>query len=77
MALKGSDSNLADSFAKLSYKPRFVTALYNYYSGVPEDLVFEEGDKIQIVEEMGSEWIKGSLNGREGLVPLTYVERDM
>uniref|UniRef100_A0AC34GPT6 SH3 domain-containing protein n=1 Tax=Panagrolaimus sp. ES5 TaxID=591445 RepID=A0AC34GPT6_9BILA len=76
IANKDAESKFANSLAQLSYKPKFVTALYNYYSGVPEDLVFEEGDKIQIIEELGDEWIKGLLNGREGLVPLTYVERE-
>jgi hypothetical protein len=73
---KDAEAKFASSFATLSYKPKYVTALYNYYSGVPEDLVFEEGDKIEIIEELGGEWIKGLLNGREGLVPLTYVERE-
>uniref|UniRef100_A0AC34PW85 SH3 domain-containing protein n=1 Tax=Panagrolaimus sp. JU765 TaxID=591449 RepID=A0AC34PW85_9BILA len=74
---KGKTGNpLADSFSKLSFKPKFVTALYNYCSGIPEDLVFETGDVIQILEEVNGEWIKGSLDGRVGLVPLTYVERN-
>uniref|UniRef100_A0A914Z1V3 SH3 domain-containing protein n=1 Tax=Panagrolaimus superbus TaxID=310955 RepID=A0A914Z1V3_9BILA len=76
VANKDAESKFANSLAQLSYKPKFVTALYNYYSGVPEDLVFEEGDKIQIIEELSDEWIKGLLDGREGLVPLTYVERE-
>ena len=74
---EAAGNNFASSFATLSFKPKFVTAIYHYYSGVPEDLVFGPGDKIQIIEEIGNDWIKGSLDGREGLVPLTYVERDM
>uniref|UniRef100_A0A7E4ZRK4 SH3 domain-containing protein n=1 Tax=Panagrellus redivivus TaxID=6233 RepID=A0A7E4ZRK4_PANRE len=73
----GTGNPLADSMAKLSFKPKFVTALYNYYSGVPDDLVFEAGDVIQVVEELDDQWVKGYLDGRTGLVPLTYVERNL
>jgi hypothetical protein len=52
-----------------------VTALYNYNSGVPEDLQFFANDRIEVVEEMCAEWIKGRLRGKEGLVPITYVQR--
>ncbi|KAI6177133.1 hypothetical protein M3Y97_00873800 [Aphelenchoides bicaudatus] len=52
-----------------------VVALYDYNSGVADDLVFFANDVIEVVEEM-DEWIKGRLHGIEGLVPLTYVQRN-
>lgn len=67
---------LADSLAKLSFKPRFVTAMYGYCSGIADDLIFEPGDVIQVVEQVNDEWIKGMLNGKTGLVPLTYVQEN-
>lgn len=54
-----------------------ATALFDYNSGVEEDLLFCANDVIEIVEEMdGGEWIRGRLHGRTGLVPLTYVRRN-
>ncbi|CAD5216517.1 unnamed protein product [Bursaphelenchus okinawaensis] len=52
-----------------------VVALYDYDSTVAEDLSFKANDNIDVVEEMGQDWIRGSLNGKTGLVPLTYVQR--
>lgn len=45
---------------------RTVTALYDYNSGVPDDLAFCANDVIEIVEEVGIDWMKGRLNGRSG-----------
>jgi hypothetical protein len=53
-----------------------VTALYDYDSGVPDDLKFRAGDKIEVVAEMSSDWLKGRLNGNIGLVPITYISRN-
>ncbi|VDK17275.1 unnamed protein product [Anisakis simplex] len=53
---------------------KIVTATFDYNSGVPDDLVFRKGDRIEVVERINDDWIKGQLNGRIGLVPMTYVE---
>jgi hypothetical protein len=41
----------------------------------PDDLKFDAGDVIEIVEELNADWYKGRFNGREGLVPSSYVEK--
>lgn len=53
---------------------RTAVALYDYNSGVPDDLIFKAGDVITITEEVSSEWLRGELHGRTGLVPITYVK---
>lgn len=53
---------------------RTAVALYDYNSGVADDLVFKSGDVIAITEEVSSEWLRGQLQGRTGLVPITYVK---
>ncbi|KAI6188502.1 hypothetical protein M3Y98_00361800 [Aphelenchoides besseyi] len=53
-----------------------VTALYDYNSGVPEDLQFKAGDVIEVVSEVNADWISGRLNNKTGLLPLTYVQRN-
>uniref|UniRef100_A0A915AVK1 SH3 domain-containing protein n=1 Tax=Parascaris univalens TaxID=6257 RepID=A0A915AVK1_PARUN len=50
-----------------------VVAAYDYNSGVADDLIFRQGDIIEVVERVGAEWIKGRLNGAVGLVPCTYI----
>lgn len=57
-------------------KAATVTALYDYASEVADDLQFRANDTIEIVEELNAEWIRGRLNGRVGLVPMTYVQRN-
>ncbi|EJU02703.1 SH3-domain-containing protein [Dacryopinax primogenitus] len=50
-------------------------ANWAYNSGDPQDLVFQEGDVIDIVEETNGDWWKGRLNGREGLLPANYMTK--
>lgn len=40
-----------------------------------DDLQFDAGDVIEIVEELNADWYKGRLDGREGLLPASYVEK--
>ncbi|KZT51040.1 SH3-domain-containing protein [Calocera cornea HHB12733] len=50
-------------------------ANWAYNSGDPQDLQFNEGDVIELVEEENADWWKGRLNGREGLLPANYVTK--
>lgn len=58
---------------KISASKETVVAAYDYNSGVADDLVFRQGDVIEVVERVGAEWIRGRLNGAVGLVPCTYI----
>ena len=46
-------------------------ALYPY-TGPAGDLSFSEGDVIRVTKKDG-EWWEGSINGRSGMFPATYV----
>uniref|UniRef100_A0AC35TPU8 SH3 domain-containing protein n=1 Tax=Rhabditophanes sp. KR3021 TaxID=114890 RepID=A0AC35TPU8_9BILA len=53
----------------------FVIGLYDYDSGSKDDLVFKEGDRITIIKNIDENWIQGSLEGKIGLVPMTYAKK--
>ncbi|KAH3681975.1 hypothetical protein WICPIJ_007046 [Wickerhamomyces pijperi] len=50
-----------------------VRALYDSTSNDPEDLQFQKGDIITILDREYSDWCKGSLRGVIGLFPFNYV----
>ncbi|XP_077135427.1 SH3 domain-containing protein 19 isoform X2 [Ranitomeya variabilis] len=49
-------------------------ALYDFTAETEDDLPFRKGDKILILERLDSEWYKGRVNGREGIVPAAFVQ---
>lgn len=49
-------------------------ARFDYEGEGTDDLQFEEGDYIKLLEKIGDEWAKGELNGKNGIFPLVYVE---
>lgn len=49
-------------------------ARFDFDGEGPEDLVFEDGDVIKLLERVGPEWRKGELDGKVGLFPLSFVE---
>lgn len=53
-----------------------VTAIYDYYSGVPEDLSFKTDDEIEIVKYENEDWAMGRLNNKTGLLPLNFVKHN-
>ncbi|VDM58092.1 unnamed protein product [Angiostrongylus costaricensis] len=50
-----------------------ATAIYDYFSNTPGDLTFRMHDQIIATERIGPEWLRGSLNGREGIFPANFV----
>ncbi|XP_051742609.1 ABI family, member 3a isoform X2 [Ctenopharyngodon idella] len=51
-----------------------VVALYNFNTGKPGDLVFQEGDIIYLTCRNDDGWCEGVLNGVKGYFPGNYVE---
>ncbi|VDM72211.1 unnamed protein product, partial [Strongylus vulgaris] len=50
-----------------------MTAAYDYSSGVAGDLEFKAGDTIQVIAHLDQDWIRGRVNGMEGLAPLSFL----
>ena len=76
-----SDSDIEQPFFDASSdKPDLIghgprcRARFDFEGEGPEDLVFEDGDVIKLLERVGPEWRRGELNGKVGLFPLSFVE---
>ncbi|GAA5977094.1 hypothetical protein JCM11641_001298 [Rhodosporidiobolus odoratus] len=52
----------------------YAVALYDYDAAQSEDLGFKEGERIEVLEAVSDDWLRGSLGGREGIFPSSYVQ---
>ena len=53
---------------------KFCRALYEFTGEHQDGLSFRKNDTIEIIEAVNRDWWKGSLQGREGLFPSSYVD---
>ncbi|XP_054479007.1 neutrophil cytosol factor 2 [Anoplopoma fimbria] len=49
-------------------------ALHSYESSNPEDLNFQQGDKIKLLSKVNQDWFEGQRNGNTGIFPASFVE---
>lgn len=49
-------------------------ALYDFQALNPGELDFKEGQIIQLDSQIDEHWFEGTLDGRSGFFPITYVE---
>ncbi|MEQ2272906.1 hypothetical protein XENORESO_016963, partial [Xenotaenia resolanae] len=51
-----------------------VKALYNFVPEGPAELSLREGDVVTEVEQVDTQWYRGTCNGSTGFFPISYVE---
>jgi hypothetical protein len=51
----------------------WVFAAFPFKGTDEDDLSFKAGDRIRVVEKNDPGWWKGELNGKQGLMPVTYL----
>ena len=49
-------------------------ALYDYFGEDEDDLQFQEGDLITLLDRVDENWFLGELNGRNGIFPANHVQ---
>jgi signal transducing adaptor molecule len=52
-----------------------VRALHSFEPTEPNELAFERGDIIKVVNQEYKDWWRGQLRGRTGIFPVNYVVR--
>ncbi|MEQ2220308.1 hypothetical protein ILYODFUR_004101 [Ilyodon furcidens] len=57
-----------------SEKEIYFVALHSYQSSKPEDLSFQEGDKIRLLSRVNQDWLEGQCNGNTGIFPASFAE---
>lgn len=65
---------------KLSPKPGMVKvykAIYTYASQQPDELSFDEGDRVYVSDQSETGWWRATVKGKSGLVPSNYVAEDL
>ncbi|RVE60725.1 hypothetical protein OJAV_G00184100 [Oryzias javanicus] len=52
----------------------WVLAAFDFPGQTPEDLSFQKGALIRVTERVDAEWLRGRLEGREGLFPGSFAQ---
>ncbi|PVD19643.1 hypothetical protein C0Q70_20133 [Pomacea canaliculata] len=55
---------------------KVVRALYPYEAQQPDELTFEEGEMLYILDMSDKDWWKAKCGARSGLIPSNYVEEN-
>ena len=51
-------------------------ALYDYEAQNEHQLSFKKDDKMNLIEKSQEQWWKVELNGKQGMVPITYIKEE-
>ena len=48
--------------------------MFSFEGESPSDLSLKEGDRVTLTGQMSADWLRGRLNGHEGIFPKAYVK---
>lgn len=51
-----------------------AVALFGFQASAADELGFEEGDTIKLIESIGTIWFRGEFKGKSGMFPSNHVE---
>jgi hypothetical protein len=54
--------------------PHYVQALYDHVAEAEDELSFNAGDQVEVLETCEGGWWRGRVRGNEGLFPVNYVK---
>ncbi|XP_024143876.1 SH3 domain-containing protein 19 isoform X3 [Oryzias melastigma] len=65
--------------SEISVVPReqaeeWVLAVFDFPGQTPEDLSFQKGALIRVTEHVDADWLRGRVDGREGLFPGSFAQ---
>ncbi|XP_037135700.1 neutrophil cytosol factor 2 [Syngnathus acus] len=63
-----------ESAVKPQNNETVLVALHPFESTNPEDLGFNQGDKITLISKINQDWLEGHSNGNTGIFPASFVE---
>ena len=52
----------------------YVRVLYNFASGEQGEISLQEGDIVEVVKQVNSNWLCGKLRGHQGNFPANFVQ---
>ena len=58
-----------------SHKPKYCKALFAYEAQGEQEISFVEGDMIEYMFEEDDVWWCGTINGKRGMFPNTFVKK--
>ena len=61
--------------AKEEEEEEYFIAIFDYIGSEAGDLSFKTGDRIKLLQVIDDNWIRGELNGEEGVFPSNHVEK--
>ncbi|XP_067106030.1 SH3 domain-containing protein 19 isoform X1 [Osmerus mordax] len=74
MTAPAKTQEAAKPVQSLSSGSQWAVALYDFAGQTEEDLSFQQGERILVLQHIDADWSSGRLGGREGVFPRAYVE---
>ena len=70
-----SDLHLSKLYIYFNAESEAISAqaLYDFNARSSREVDFRKGDSISLFKQVSGDWWRGSVNGKEGLIPDKYI----